>query len=143
MPLTSAFTPCGLLECSGEPSYAETVYNTLKRQLEPAFTIDDSTFEGAELYAMAMQLAWARQALKRVRRELHPLTTYDLLSTLERDWSCTPLATDTLFQRQLRIAARKLIMRGAREEALVTDLTAAIGSDFFKVNGMPAGDAAN
>ena len=142
-PLTSAFTPCGLLELSGEPSYAETIYNTLKAQMSPAFDVSDNTYEGCEVYAMAMQLAWARQALKRVRREQHPMTCFDLLTTMEKDWACTPLATDTLFQRQLRIAARKLIMRGAREEALVTDLTAAIGSDFLKVNGMPAGDAAN
>jgi hypothetical protein len=143
MPLTSAFTPCGLLECSGETADAENIYNTLKAQLTPAFNVSDSTYEGCELYAMAMQLAWARAALKRARRELHPLTCYDLLTTLEKDWSCVPLATDTLYQRQLRIAARKLIMRGAREEALVTDLLAAIGSDFLRVNGMPESDATN
>lgn len=143
MPLLSAFTPCGLLELSAEMSDAENIYNTLKAQLSPAFDISDSTYEGCELYAMAMQLAWARAALKRVPRELHPLTTYDLLTTLEKDWACTPLATDTLYQRQLRIAARKLLMRGSREEAIVTDLTAALGADFLKLNALPTADAAN
>lgn len=143
MPLTSAFTPAGLLECSGEPSDAENIYNTLKAQMSPAFDVSDNTYEGCELYAMAMQLAWARAILKRVPRELHPATCYDLLTTLEKDWACTPLATDTLYQRQLRIAARKLLMRGSREEAIVTDLTAAIGSDFLKLNALPSGDAAN
>lgn len=143
MPLLSGFTPCGLLELSGETSDAEHVYATLKAQMSPAFAIDDTTYEGCETYALAMQIAWARAIVKRVPREMHPLSCFDLLTTNEKDWGCVPTATDTLFQRQLRLAARKLLMRGSREEALVTDLTAAIGSGFLKVNKIAVGDEAN
>jgi len=143
VPLLSAFTPIGLLELSGETSDAENLYATIKAQMSPAFNISDSTYEGCEAYALAMQLAWARAILKRVPRELHPATTHDLLTTMERDWSCTPIATDTLYQRQLRLVARKLLMRGSREEAIVTDLIAALGADFLKLNAIPSTDAAN
>lgn len=143
MPLLSAFTPCGLLELSGETSDAENIYTTLKTQLGTVFDLSPGTYEEAKIYAVAMQIAWARAIIKRVPREMHPLTCYDMLTTLEKDWACTPSARDTLYLRQLRIAARKLLMRGSREEAIVTDLLSAIGSDFIKLNAMPSGSAAN
>lgn len=143
MPLTSAFTPPGLLECSGEPCVAETIYNSLAGQLGGAYDLTPGTYYQARLYMVAMQVAWARKIVERVPRELHPLTSYDLLTTLEKDWACIPTAEDTLYERQLRISARKLLMRGSREEAVVTDLVAAIGSDFIKLNAVPTADAAN
>ncbi|HEY1956685.1 MAG TPA: hypothetical protein VGH28_13790 [Polyangiaceae bacterium] len=143
MPVLSAFTPIGLLELSASDSDAKNIYATIKAQMAPAFKVDDTTYEGCEVYAIAMAIARARKMLERVPREMHPLTCFDLLTTNEKDWACVPTASDTLYQRQLRIAARKLLMRGSREEAIVTDLIAAIGSDFLKINALPAGDAVN
>lgn len=143
MPLTSAFTPCGLLEFSGETSDAENIYNALVTQLGSSFDLTPGTYAQAKVYAAAMQMAWARRIIKRVPREMHPLTCYDLLTTLEKDWGCIPSAKDTILQRQLRVAARKMLMRGSREEAIVTDLQAALGSGFLKLNAIPSGDVAN
>lgn len=143
MPVLSAFTPIGLLELNGAKSEAERAYDALANMLGGAFDLTPGTDEQAHLYALAMEVAWARKIVQRVPRELHPLTCHDLLTTLEKDWACVPLATDTLFQRQSRIAARKLLMRGSREEALVADLKAAIGADFLKINACPTASAAN
>jgi len=143
MPLLSAFTPLGLLELSGETSDAEHIYTTLRAQLEKSFDLSPGTHAEARLYALSIQMAFARAIVKRVPREMHPLSCYDLLTTLEKDWACVPSASDTLYDRKLRLAARKLLMRGSREEALVTDLTAAIGADFIKVKSCPIGSAAN
>lgn len=143
MPRTSLFTPCGMLSLTSAPSEAALAYTAITNDLNDAFDLTPGTYYQARCYAMAMMVGRARKMIKRVPRELHPLTSHDLLTTLEKDWACIPQATDTLYERQLRVAARKALMRGSREEALVTDLTAALGTDFLKVNAIAAGSAAN
>ena len=127
----------------GGPTDAEVIYNQIKGDLGATYDWTVGTYAEARVFALAKSLAYARAFIRRVPAEFHPMTSYDLLSTLEKDWSCTPGPVDAVLTRQLRVAARKLLMAGSREEALVTDLTAAVGAGFLKVNAIAGASVVN
>lgn len=149
----SCFAPFGLMDFSGEPTDAETAYDGIVSSLQPptsretgrvidtpAFKLDVGTYQEAKVYAMAMQIGYARAALRNARNQRHPLLALDKLPSLERDWAVIPGARDNIATRQAAVAARKALMHGARQGAIEGELRALLGSDFYALRVTAPGE---
>ena len=149
-PLFSAFTPFGQLEFSSDDSDAQKAYNSLRASLKDPVTntdVVDMTVGGAEeaqVYATAMALGAVRATIKRAAAQ-HDVTQVDeLLVAQEARYRLVPPATATRDQRRATLAAKKLLNRGSREEAITNGLLAILGANFIKLRTMDynAGDVA-
>lgn len=128
-----AFSPFGLWDFSSEPSPAEGIYDALCAAYRGMFDLTPGTYAEARVYAMAMAMAEARCSIRAALSEASPSTALDKIPTLERDYLVTPPADATITQRRAKLVALDLLMRGAREEAITTDLQALLGSSFIKL----------
>ena len=135
MPELSIFTPCGLLELSGDITRAERLYYELIASYGPAFfpqgVATPGTYMEARVFATAMALARAHATLVRAGNQRHPTKAFDLLTLLAADWGVIPSSTDTIPSLQAKVAAAKQQSRGARFEAVVAGLQAILGENFL------------
>lgn len=127
----SAFAPFGLFDFSSKPSTAERAYRAIVGSVSQALAPTPGSYAEAKCYALAIQVGCARATLQRAANQRVPKRAKDKLPTLERNYAIVPGPKDTVVQRQDRVAARKLLMRGAREEAVTTELRALLGSAFI------------
>ena len=145
MPLLSAFTPCGLLECTGESPDAELFYDELIQLYGGdgiVFDFTPGSYAEAKLYAWAMGLAYVNAELKHGGNQAKAASVYDLLPLRELDYQLTPNANDTIPQRQAALAARELLVGGASAPNLVAGLRAILGASFLAyVVATPTGGA--
>lgn len=132
MPLLSAFTPFGLLEFSGAPSSAETIYRALSSAsgAGEALSAEEGTEVEAETFADAMAFAFARQSVERCARNTVGATSTELLGIHEETFGISPPARATIPERQATVAAKELVSRGSRPEALDAVLRTLLGDDF-------------
>jgi hypothetical protein len=131
MPLLSAFTPCGHLKLSGNPSRAESLYKSLVAALSPSFDMTQGTRQEAWAYAMAMTMARAQNALERAGNQSRPLLACDLIPLLEQAYLVVPSPGETLPQRQATLAAIDAISSGGRFPDIVSGLRSLLGSVFL------------
>lgn len=131
MPLCSAFTPCGQLECSSRPSIAENVYRSMVANLGGQYDLTVGGHEEATLYARARSIARAMQAQRRAANNALPMKCLELLPLQEAGYGIVPGETDTIVQRQTALAARMLLSRGATQENIEAQLRAILGSAFL------------
>lgn len=136
----SAFAPFGLFDFSSKPSHAETIYRAITGAASLALRPTIGTYAEAKMYATAIALGCARATLERARNQLHPMKAWDKLPTLERNYGIIPDPNASPYQRQSTVAARKLLMAGAREEAVVTDLVALLGAKLIAYRPAKASD---
>lgn len=145
MPQLSAFTECGLLELTSDPSPAEEFYDLLKGLKGNQREFPDGSYDEAILHAQAMALARAGQEARHAGAQANPRTAYDLLPVLEHDYRIAPGRTDTLPDRQGAVAAREILPVGPRWEAMTNGLRALLGSKFLALvtaansNATPSG----
>jgi len=131
MPLFSAFTPFNMWKFSGAPSRGESVYRSMCAAKSKAFDLTKGSYQEAKVYSQAMGIARGRYALERAQNQLNPFKCIELLPNLEKDWAVIPSETDTLLDRQAAVAAKMILVRGARREALEDGLTSILGSNFI------------
>jgi hypothetical protein len=147
MPVFSAFTACGFLEFSSEPSEAEKMYEALRHSYDDPrtgrATIDttEGTHQEAKIYGWAGALGAARVTLRAAGNELRPETSYAQLEAHEAKFRMSPAATDTVAMRRVALGAKQKAARGPRFEAVVEALSAIYGSLFVKYCPTPIADA--
>lgn len=131
MPSFSIFQDFAAFEFSGKPSKGEAIYNSAKAAVDKAFRLVPGTYEEARIYAMSMGLARAAYALDRARNQLLAFRSIELLPELEYDWSLIPGPYDGIVTRQLAVALRMKLPRGAVRENIEAILRDIYGDDFL------------
>lgn len=131
MPLLSAFTPLGVLRLQSTPSEAEKIYRSLIAGLgKDNYAVTPGSREDGWCYAMARCLAVARLTLIHAGKQIDPSCVYEYLADREAEWQIVPGPDDTILERRATLAARKLLPRGARREAVVDALQTLLGGAF-------------
>lgn len=139
MPKFSAFTPFNMLKFSSATSRGERIYRSMYAAKSGAFDLTIGEYQEAKVYAQSMGIARGRYALERAFNNQNPLKAIELLPALEKNWAVIPSETDTLLDRQLAVAARMMLVRGATREAITAGLQAILKTHFvalrmFNVN---------
>jgi hypothetical protein len=139
----SAFDPFGLSTFSGDKPLAESLYTAINAAVGggKAFDVTEGTDIEATNFADAIAIACAQQTLRRAAANLDPATAYEKLPQHEAAFQVVPKPTATVPERRAILAAKNLISRGSREEALVAALTTLLGSDFVAIYPIPVADA--
>lgn len=140
MPLLSAFTPFGLLEFSSAPSKAEVIYRAVSAAsgAGTALSAEEGTEVEAENFCDAMAFAFAHQSVERAARNMQGATATELLGIHEDILGITPPARATIAERQAAVAAKALVSRGSRPEAIDSVLHALLGDDFVTAYVVPS-----
>lgn len=133
MPKFSAFTPFGMLKFSGGPSRAELIYRSMYATKVEAFDLTEGSYAEGKIYSQALGLARASNALERAKNQLNPYKCIDLLPELEKDWSVVPGENDTIYDRQLAVAVKMALSRGATRESIENGLENILGSHFLSL----------
>ena len=134
--------PFGLLEFAGDQTPAEEAYDALVAAYggsasgstptsAQVFDLSPGTAQEAKVFASAIQIGLARMSVKAAAYQQSPATAYWKLPSLEKDWSVKPGPLDSADTRRAALVARKLLMHGARQEAIESDLRTLLGSAFF------------
>jgi hypothetical protein len=126
------FSDFGFFEFGNDdPTDAQQMYDQLVAAMGPSFDLTVGTYQEAKLYATAMLFGEAKMALDRARAQRLASRVTDLLDDMELDYFVVSQPRDSEDVRRARLIARQLLMRGAREEAITTELQAALGTDFI------------
>jgi hypothetical protein len=150
VPLLSAFTPLGVLRLQSLPSEAEKIYNALVAGLgDGNYAVTPGSREDGWCYAWARCLAVVRLTLIHAGKQIEADCVTEFMGDREAEWQIVPGLNDSLITRRLTLAARKLLPRGARWEAVVDALSTLLGSDFVwyrttkpaEIDAWPAGGA--
>jgi hypothetical protein len=126
-----------MLELSGRDPPGQAFYQSMIDAYGKAFDFTPESVSGipnhaeASVYAKAMALARAGNALVRAGNQYNPSTAWDLLLLQAEDWSVIPAANDTIPSLQAKIAAKQLLAQGARFTAVVAGLRAILGASFI------------
>lgn len=141
MPQLSAFTPCGFLDLSGDPSHAEDLYALLGTLWgKNVDTGETGTYDESKRYAAACALATALYELDHAGNQSYPLRAYDLLPLLELDFGLVPGPLDNVPTRQAAVAAAELLPRGAVASNLVNAVKSLVGAaNFLAIDPAPEG----
>lgn len=139
MPKLSLFTPCGFLELSSRAPRPKGYYKDFIASYGKGydFTPEDDAagnppnHNEATAFARAMAVARARNALERAGNQFRGSTALDLILLKAKDWGVIPSSKDTIASLQLKIAAKQLLLRGARLEAVVAGLRGILGANFI------------
>lgn len=129
----SMWTPCGMLELSSAPSYAETIYTSLVGSLSKAFDMTAGTRMESWAYAYSMQLARAKYSLDRAANQAHPLTAYDLLPILEQAYLVVPVPRASVAERAAVLAAIDALGAGGALPNIASGLRSLLGDDLLAV----------
>lgn len=140
MPKFSAFTPFGMLKFSSAPSRGERIYRSMYAAKAGAFNLATDSYQEAKVYAQAMGIARGRYALERAFNNQNPFKSIELLPSLEKNWSVIPSETDTLLDRQLNVAARMMLVRGAPREAITAGLQTILTTHFIALRTFLPGE---
>ncbi len=126
----SAFTPLGFLQLKAGPSEAEKIYNALIGSLGGNYDVSKGSRMDGWCYALAMQLAEARLTLQHAGLQISPPCVTEMMADREAEYGIVPGPNDTLETRRMVLAARELLPRGARREAVVDALQTLLGASF-------------
>lgn len=131
MPHLSIFTPCGMLECSGQRPHAESTYEALKASIGGQLSTEEGTQLEAFIYCAAMGAARAFYTNQRAAKQRRAMTTSDGLADIERDFGLTPSPFDTIFERQTALAGRKRVPLGGTVVNIENAIRDVIGAAHF------------
>ncbi len=133
MPILSCFTPCGMLETSAEDPLAMRIYHSLAASLGPEglnYDLTPGTRQEATVYAQAMAMAEAELLLQHAGLQMVPGYVDEMMADREREYGIVPGPNDNLITRNAVFAARKLLPRGARREAIEDALATILGNNY-------------
>jgi hypothetical protein len=123
-----------MLELADQPSHAETIYESMIGSLGAkegeSFDVSEGTRAEATIYAQAMAFAEARYLLEHAGLQIDPAYVDEMMADREREYGIIPGPNDSMPQRRAVLAARKLLPRGARREAIEDGLRTILGSNF-------------
>ena len=137
MPRYSSFTRYGLLRYSAEPSEPEKVYKAMVQSYtdpktgQASFDLSQGTDLEARIYATAMAIGAAREAVKTAVAEQNPATSLYKLADWESAFELIPGRADSINDRRGALAVRQKLARGARREAIEDGLRQILGDDFL------------
>lgn len=136
MPLLSAFTPCGMLVMSSQPSHAERFYDAMVSTLtgkdgQPAYSLAAGSRMDGFCYATAMALARQRYALEHAGHEIEPACVTENIEAREGEYGSVPGPDDNMATRRAVLVARKLLPTGAAQTSVAAALTELLGDDFL------------
>lgn len=126
----SAFTPLGFLQLKAGPSEAEKIYNALIGSLGGNYDVSKGSRMDGWCYALAMQLAEARLTLQHAGLQIYPPCVTEMMADREAEYGIVPGPNDTIETRRMVLAARELLPRGARREAVIDALQTLLGAAF-------------
>ena len=130
MPLLSAFTPLGQLTLSSDPSHAERFYDVLIAGLGENYNVDVGSRAEATCYARALRLGHIRYLLEHAGKQIDPSCLDEMLADREHEYGIVPGPNASMPARRGTVAARKLLPRGARREAVEDALRSLLGAAF-------------
>ena len=132
MPVLSAFTPTGFLELADEPSEAENIYDAILASLgDGNYDLEEGSREEAWAYAWAWTLAAARLTMIHAGLQIVPECVDEMMANREAEWQIVPGPFDSLADRRAVLAAREMLPRGARREAVEDALRTMLGASFL------------
>lgn len=135
----SAFNGFGLAQFTGDEPMAEGVYRALNAATGggTAFDVSEGTDMEATNFADAIAIACARRSLERAKLNIAPETATEKLPQHEAAFVVSPPMGATIAERRAVLAARNLVSRGSRYEAIHAALSIALGEDFVDIYVTP------
>lgn len=124
-------SPFGVGTFDNDPTPAQTAYVAILAAYGPLGDRDVTTYYGSRHFAKAILVGVVRRHIQRAANQQHPLSVWDKIDSLERDWGLTPSPLANLDERQRALAAQMLLMTGAKQVAIETALSAILGADFY------------
>lgn len=117
---------------SSKPPVGQAIYETLRDGMGSTYETDFDGRQQARLFAQAMCLSAAQYEAERAGNNQNPLTADELLPALERDYQVVPRFNASKSERRQILAARRIVTRGARREAVEDALRTLLGDDFIR-----------
>ena len=136
-----------MLELSSRNPPAQAFYESMIDSYGKSFNFTPESVSGipnhaeASVYARAMALARAGNALVRAGNQFNASTAWDLMLLQAQDWSVIPAANDTISSLAAKIAAKQLLAQGARFTAVVAGLRAILGANFIAYRPIATAEA--
>lgn len=121
----------GQLVLSSKLSHSALIYKMLIGSLGKNYKVTKGSREDAWCYATAKRLGYVRYLLEHAGYQLQPLKVFEMMAYREQEYGIVPGQNDSLYERRQVLAARELLPRGARREAVVDALSTLLGSDFL------------
>lgn len=115
---------------SGKPPVGQVIYETLRDNMGETYERDFDGRQQARLFSQAMCLSAARYEAERAGNQQDPLKADELLPARERDYQVIPRFDATKRERRQVLAARRIVTRGNRQEAVEDALRTLLGSAF-------------
>lgn len=126
---------------SSKPPAGQSIYETLRDSMGDTYDVDFNARPQVRLYCQAMCLSAAQYEFERAEKNQNPSTADELLPTLERDYQVIPPFDATKHERRVVLAARRLVTRGPRREAVEDALRTLLGDDFIAYETTEVADA--
>lgn len=126
---------------SGKKPAGQVIYETLSEGMGTTYDLENGVRQRARLFAQAMCLSAAQYETERAGNNQNPLTANELLPALERDYQVVPRFDATKHERRQVLAARRIVTRGPRQEAVEDALRALLGDDFIAYEPVSTADA--
>lgn len=128
----SAFAPLSSgFGFSSKPPYSEAIYEALKSNFGETYETSFDGLQQARLYAQAMCVGAAQYQIDRAINNRKAETATELLPSIERDYQIVPSYSSSLDERRKIAAARALVTRGSRQEAVEDALRTLLGAAFI------------
>jgi hypothetical protein len=134
----SCFARFGHLRFTSQRSEAETIYESMIR----AFGGEEMVADGGErvdetiharFYSHAMRLATAKRNFDRVRGNMNPAKSVELLSYWEQVYGLTPLPTASDDERRAALDVAQQAAQGCRADVVHTAMQELLGSHLIAV----------
>jgi hypothetical protein len=126
---------------SSKPTHGQAIYEAMRDSMGGTYETDFSGKQQARLYAQAMCIGAAQYQFDRAYNNRKAATATELLPSHERDYQIVPSYNSTLSERRQIAAARALVTRGPRREAIEDALRTLLGDDFISYETTNTGDA--
>lgn len=143
----SCFNSYGQLEYSSDLPDAEKIYTSMvagythpKTGL-PVVDMTVGSYHESKVYARAMALADANASTRRAGNQEDPLKATENLPIFEADLRIAPKPTASIDARRSAVAARRVVSRGSRREAIYDGLTQILGSALLAVRPIARSEA--
>lgn len=124
------FAPFGVLTFGAQISPAQVAYDGMVESLKGGYDMTEGTHKEASTYARALAIASDRAVVKHAKNQRRPKRVVEMLAAQERQYRLSPAAGDSEEDRRGVLAARKLISRGSKPEAINQALTSLLGDRF-------------
>jgi hypothetical protein len=131
VPVTSCFTPCGLLSLSSKQCEAQSIYNAILNSLGNNFATAAGTYHDAWAYCHSMRIARKHSAMVRAGNQGLASKVHELLPVAEESYGLTPGGYDTEATRTGALVARTMAPAGGTQGNIYAALRAVLGASLL------------